>query len=188
MIDFSFFLGGDRLNAENGGLWNGTQQDLNKMVDKVKFWGAKRSSRCRKWGAKSRHIPTDSQMASNAEIFPFNDVIMGCFHDHNAVANHDDWEWWFIIVGFISVYCLIYVVQYELITRRLRPEALVLWYVPPATTHTINALWLIPVTIQGMTSSCVSLQLTWLPQEVERSDFILVTNLNKYNNEKGKVE
>ena len=31
------------------------------MVDMVKFWGAKRSSRCRKWGAKPRRIPTDSQ-------------------------------------------------------------------------------------------------------------------------------
>ena len=34
--------------------------------------------------------------------------------------------------------------------------------------------------------SCFSLQLTWLPQEVESSDFILVTNLHQYNNEKGK--
>ena len=40
--------------AENGGLRNGTQQDLNKMVDQVKFLGTKRSSRCRKWGAKPR--------------------------------------------------------------------------------------------------------------------------------------
>ena len=31
---------------------------------------------------------------------------------------------------------------------------------------------------------CVSLQLTWLPQEVESSDFILVTNLRHYNNAK----
>ena len=30
----------------------------------VKFWGAKRSSRCRKWGAKPRRIPTDSQRGS----------------------------------------------------------------------------------------------------------------------------
>ena len=74
---------------------NGTQQDLNKMIDlvnlggkksvymlkmggfemepnkiwikmvyMVKFWGAKRSSRCRKWGAKPRRIPTDSQRGS----------------------------------------------------------------------------------------------------------------------------
>ena len=35
-----------------------------KMVDMVKFWGAKRSSRCRKWGAKPRRIPTDSQRGS----------------------------------------------------------------------------------------------------------------------------
>ena len=35
------------------------------MVDKVKFWGAKRSSRCRKWGAKPRRIPTDSQRGSS---------------------------------------------------------------------------------------------------------------------------
>ena len=34
------------------------------MVDMVKFWGAKRSSRCRKWGAKPRRIPTDSQRGS----------------------------------------------------------------------------------------------------------------------------
>ena len=54
----------DRLHAENGGFRNGTQQDLNKMVDMVKFWGAKRSSRCRKWGAKPRPIPTDSQRGS----------------------------------------------------------------------------------------------------------------------------
>ena len=30
---------------------NGTQQDLNKMVDKVKFWGAKRSSRLGLWSS-----------------------------------------------------------------------------------------------------------------------------------------
>ena len=34
------------------------------MVDMVKFLGAKRSSRCRKWGAKPRRIPTDSQRGS----------------------------------------------------------------------------------------------------------------------------
>ena len=47
-----------------GGFWNETQQDLNKMVDRVKFWGAKRSSRCWKWVAKPRRIPTDSQRGS----------------------------------------------------------------------------------------------------------------------------
>ena len=65
MIDLDNFGGQkDRLHAENGGLRNETQQDLNKMVDKVKFWGAKRSSRCRKWRAKLRRIPTDSQRGS----------------------------------------------------------------------------------------------------------------------------
>ena len=34
-------LGGqkDRQHPENGGFWNGAQQDLNEMVDLVKFWG-----------------------------------------------------------------------------------------------------------------------------------------------------
>ena len=44
----------------------GTQQDRNKMVDKVKFWGAKRSSTYRKGGAKPRRIPADSQRARSA--------------------------------------------------------------------------------------------------------------------------
>ena len=57
----------DRLHAENVGFRNGTQQDLNKMVDMVKFWGVKRSSRCRKWGAKPRRIPTDSQRVSTRQ-------------------------------------------------------------------------------------------------------------------------
>ena len=40
MIDFVNFGGQkDRLHAENGGLRNGTQQDLNKMVDMVKMGG-----------------------------------------------------------------------------------------------------------------------------------------------------
>ena len=34
------------------------------MIDMIKFWGAKRSSRCRKWGAKPQRIPTDSQRGS----------------------------------------------------------------------------------------------------------------------------
>ena len=54
----------DRLHTENGG------QDLNKMVDMVKFWGAKRSSRCR--GAKPRRIPTDSQRGSPPP--PYSDM------------------------------------------------------------------------------------------------------------------
>ena len=60
MIDLVNFGGQkDRLH---GGLRNETQQDLNKMVDKSNFFGgrAKRSSRCRKWGAKPRRIHTDS--------------------------------------------------------------------------------------------------------------------------------
>ena len=51
------------------------------MVDMVIFWGTKRSSRCRKWGAKPRRIPTDSQRGSappppRRKIFPFYDVRM----------------------------------------------------------------------------------------------------------------
>ena len=65
MIDWVTFGGQkDCLHAENGGLRNGIQQDLNKMIDMDKFWGAKRSSRCRKWGAKPWRIPTDSQRGS----------------------------------------------------------------------------------------------------------------------------
>ena len=33
-----------------GGFRNGNQQDLNEMVGMIKFWGAKRSSRCQKGG------------------------------------------------------------------------------------------------------------------------------------------
>ena len=54
MIDLVNLGGKKIVYAENVGLRNGTQQDLNKIVDMVKFGRAKRSSRCRKWGAKPR--------------------------------------------------------------------------------------------------------------------------------------
>ena len=54
----------DRLHTEKGGggggFWNETQQDLNKMVDMVKFGGGG-CVQMRKWRAKPRRIPTDSQ-------------------------------------------------------------------------------------------------------------------------------
>ena len=62
MIDLVNFGGQkDRLHAENGGLWNGTQQDLNKMVDKVKLeggGGAKRLSICQKYGKGGTTVHT----------------------------------------------------------------------------------------------------------------------------------
>ena len=70
----------DCLHAENVGLRNGTQQDLNKIVDMVKFWGAKISSRCRKWGAKPRHMPTDSQRGSAPPPHTFSGLAI-VFHD-----------------------------------------------------------------------------------------------------------
>ena len=61
------------------------QQDLHKMVDMVKFWGAKRSSRCRIWGAKPRRIPTDSQRGSAPPGTLTGDLRQG--KSYHACAN-----------------------------------------------------------------------------------------------------
>ena len=60
MIDFVNFGGQkDRLHAENGGLRNGTQQDLNKMVDMVKMGGGQGGGQMQKiMGGQKGHIPT----------------------------------------------------------------------------------------------------------------------------------
>ena len=51
---FGKFLGQkDRLHAENGGFQNGTQQELNKMVDMVQFGGQKDRSDAKNGGQNS---------------------------------------------------------------------------------------------------------------------------------------
>ena len=59
-------LGGNKIVyiLKMGGFWNEAQQDLNKMVDMVKFRGGKKIVQMPKMGAKPRRIPTDSQRGS----------------------------------------------------------------------------------------------------------------------------
>ena len=75
VVDFGQFgRQKDHLGAENGGIGSGTQQDLNKMVDMVKFGGQKDRPHWNGGGAKPQRIPNLTLKEGGSAHHPPNRV------------------------------------------------------------------------------------------------------------------